>query len=116
MKMRIVSAILVGIVLYAIVIVLASIQRDLTLPQLILMLITPFVIGFLAGGVKNGLILGFTVPFVMLIVEVAVLQPGVFSDPNVALAAVLMTALPFGLISAGLGAAGGFAGRRAFKK
>lgn len=114
--MKVVAAALIGIVLYAFVIVLASIQRDLTLPQLILMLAAPFVIGFVAGGVKKGLMLGFIIPFVMLIVEAIVLQPGAFADPNVAMAAIIMTALPFGLISAGLGAAGGFAGRKTFKK
>ncbi len=116
MKLRTLSAIVVGIVMYALVIVLASIQKDLTLPQLILMLATPFVIGFLAGGVKNGLIFGFIVSFVMLIVEAVVLQPSAFADPNRAMATILMMALPFGLISAGLGAAGGFAGSKVFKK
>ena len=116
MKMRNISAIIVGIVMYALVIVLAYIQKDLTFPQLILMLATPFVIGFLSGGAKDGLILGFIVPFVTIIVEVFILQPGVFANPNVALATVIMMALPWGLISAGLGAAGGFAGRKAFRK
>jgi uncharacterized membrane protein len=102
--------------MYALVIVLASGQRDLTLPQLILMLATPFVIGFLAGGVKKGLVFGFIVPFVMLVVEAVVLQPGTFTDPNVAMAAVIMMALPFGLLSTGLDAAGGYAGGKAFKK
>jgi uncharacterized membrane protein len=116
MKLRDVSAIVVGLVMYALVIVLASVQRDLTFPQFILMLVTPFVIGFLVGGVKKGLIFGFIIPFVMLIVEAVILQSGAFADPNTALATVLMLALPFGLISAVLGAAGGFAGRRVFKK
>lgn len=116
MKLRTVSAIVVGIVMYAFVIVLASVQKDLTLPQLILMVATPLVIGFLVGGVKNGLIFGFFIPFVMLIVEAVVLQPSAFADPNRAVTTILMMALPFGLISAGLGAAGGFAGRKVFKK
>jgi uncharacterized membrane protein len=116
MKLRTLSAIAVGIVMYAFVIVLASAQKDLTLPQLILMLATPFVIGFLVGGVKNGLIFGFIISFVMLIIEAVVLQPSAFSDPNRAMATILMMALPFGLISAGLGAAGGLAGRKVFKK
>lgn len=80
------------------------------------MVATPFVTSFLAGGVKSGLAFGLIVPFVMLIVEAIVLQPNSFADPNIAMAIILMMALPFGLISAGLGAAGGFAGRKVFKK
>jgi len=116
MNARIVFASIVGILMYALVIVLASIQGDLTGPQLVLMLATPFVIGFLSGGVKRGLLLGFLIPFIMLIAEGVTLQPGAFADPNVAMAVILMMALPFALISAGLGAAGGFLGRRLFKK
>jgi uncharacterized membrane protein len=116
MKLKTLSAIVIGIVMYALVIVLASVQKDLTLPQLILMLATPFVIGLLAGGVKNGLIFGFVISFVMLIVEAVALQPSAFGDPNRAMATILMMALPFGLISAGLGAVGGFAGSKVFGK
>lgn len=116
MNMRTVSAIVVGIIMYALVIVLASVQRDLTGAQLILMLAAPFVIGFLSGGVKKGLMLGFLVSFVMLIVEGLVLQSGAFADPNVAMAIIIMMALPFALISAGLGAAGGFIGKKVHKK
>ena len=116
MNMKTVSAVVVGIAMYVLLIVLASIQRDLTLAQLVLMLATPFVIGFLSGGVKKGLMLGFLISFVMLIVEVVVLQSGRFADLNVVVATVLMMALPFGLISAGLGAAGGFVGKKMFKK
>jgi predicted permease len=80
------------------------------------MVATPFVASFLAGGVKSGLAFGLIVPFVMLIVEAIVLQPNSFADPNIAMAIILMMALPFGLISTGLGAAGSFAGRKVFKK
>ena len=116
MNTRTVSAIVVGIVMYALVIVLASIQRDLTITQLALMLATPIVIGLLSGAVKKGLMLGFLISFVMLIVEGVVLQPGAFSNPNVAMTIIVMMALPLALISAGLGAAGGFLGKKVFKK
>jgi hypothetical protein len=102
--------------MYALVIVLAYIQRDLAGAQLILMLATPFVVGFLSEGAKRGLLLGFLISFVMLIVEEVVLQPAAFADPNVVMAIILMMALPFALISAGLGVAGGFVGGKVFKK
>ncbi len=116
MNIRTISAVVAGIIMYVLIIALASVQRDLTGPQLVLMLATPFVIGFLSGGVKRGLMFGFLIPFIMLIAEGVILQPGAFADPNVAMAVILMMALPFALISAGLGAAGGFLGRRLFKK
>jgi len=112
---RFILAIVVGIVIYVPVIILASIQRDLTGQQLILMLVAPLMTGFLSGGIKNGLILGFLVSFVMLIVESIVIMPGAFTNPNVAIAVILMV-LPFAGISLAIGAAGGLLGKRIFKK
>jgi len=111
MNKRTISAVAVGIIMYALLIALASAQRDLTLAQLVLMLATPFAIGFLSGGIKKGLTLGFLISLVMLTAEVIIIQNGVFADPNVALTVILLMALPFALISAGIGAAGGFAGK-----
>ena len=116
MNRRTIFAVVVGVIMYSLLIVLASIQKDLTGAQLILMLATPFVIGFVAVGVKKGLMLGFLVSFVMLIVEIVVIQPGAFANPNVAAAIILMMAMPWALISTGLGALGGFLGKRVFKK
>ena len=116
MDKKIVRALIGGIAVYVLVIILAYIQRDLSGPQLLLMLVAPFVTGFLATGVKKGLILGFLISFVMLIVEALILMPGAFSDPNVVMAILLMSALPFALISIPLGATGGLLGRRVFKK
>jgi len=112
---KIIVAIAVGIAVYIPVIYLASVQRDLTGQQLILMLAAPFVVGIISGGVKNGLILGFLVSFIMLILESLVIMPGAFSNPNVAMTVVVMT-LPIAGISLALGAAGGFLGKRVFKK
>jgi len=112
---KIIVAIAVGIAAYIPVIYLASVQRDLTGQQLILMLAAPFVVGIISGGVKNGLILGFLVSFIMLILESLVIMPGAFSNPNVAMTVVVMT-LPIAGISLALGAAGGFLGKRVFKK
>jgi len=112
----VIRALVAGIAIYVLVIILASIQRDLTGSQLILMLVAPFVTGFLSGGVKKGLTLGFLISFVMLIVEAIIIMPGAFTDPNVVMAVLLMMVLPFAGISVALGAAGGFLGKRIFKK
>ncbi len=116
MDKKIGYALVVGIVMYALLIYLAYIQRDLTGPQLVLMLATPFVMGVLSGGVKKGLIIGFIVSFVVVLFEVIMLQWNALADYNVVMAIVLMMVLPFALISAGLGAVGGLLGRRIFKK
>jgi len=116
MDKKIIYALAVGIVMYALLVYLAYLQRDLTGVQLILMLATPFVMGVLSGGVKRGLMMGFAVSFVVLLLEVMMLQWGAFSDPNVVMAVVIMMVLPFALISAVLGMAGGLLGRRIFKK
>jgi len=79
-------------------------------------LATPVVIGVISGGVKKGLILGFLIPLAMMIIEAIVLQPGAFSDINVVLAIFVMMALPIAGLSLGLGALGGFIGRRVFKE
>jgi len=110
-----INALIVGIVIYAVVIVLASMQRELTGSQLILMLVAPLLTGILSKGVKKGLILGSSVAFVMIIVELNVLEPGVFVDINLIMAMILMMALPVAAISALLGAIGGFLGKRIFK-
>jgi len=116
MNKMVIYALVVGIVMYVLVIYLAFIQKDLTIHQLILMLAAPFVSGFLSGGIKKGLILGFIIPLVMLMVEAIVIQPGAFTDANVVMAIILMMVLPFAGISAALGVAGGFLGKRIFKK
>ena len=116
MDKKIIYALIVGIVMYLLLIYLAYVQRDLTGSQLVLMLATPFVVGFLSGGVKKGLVIGFGVSFVMLLLEVMVIQWGAFTDPNVVMAIIVMMVLPFALISAGGGAAGGCLCRRIFKK
>jgi hypothetical protein len=113
---KIIYALVVGTVLYALLIYLAYVQRDLTGSQLVLMLAAPVVMGALSGGVKKGVIVGFVVSFIMLLVEVIVLQSGAFTDVNVVAAVIIMMALPWALISAGLGAVGGLVGRRIFKK
>jgi len=113
---NIIYSVVIGVAIYAVVIYLAFIQRDLTGQQLILMLAAPLAIGVVSGGVKKGLSFGFLIPFIMLILESAVLQPGAFANPNVVLAVVVMMVLPLAAISAGLGAAGGLIGKRVFKK
>jgi len=109
-------ALVVGVVLYVLLVYLAYVERDLTGSQLVLMLATPLVMGVLSGGVRKGAFVGFVVSFVMLLVEVIVLQSGAFSDVNVVAAVIIMMVLPWALISAGLGAVGGLVGRRIFKK
>lgn len=115
MNKRTISAVAVGIIMYALLIALAYAQRDLTLAQLVLMLATPFVIGFLSGGIKKGLMLGFLISLVMFTIEVMVIQQGILADVNVALTVIIMMVLPLVLISAGLGAVGGFAGKKLLK-
>ncbi|MDH7563953.1 MAG: hypothetical protein QHH24_03595 [Candidatus Bathyarchaeota archaeon] len=95
---------------------MAYVQGELTGPQLLLMLVAPFVVGVLSGGVKRGAALGFVFSFVAVIAEVAILQSGALGDVNVVMAVIIMMALPWALISTGLGALGGLLGRRIFKK
>ena len=109
-------ALVVGVVLYVLLVYLAYVERDLTGSQLVLMLATPLVMGVLSGGVRKGAFVGFVVSFVMLLVEVIVLQSGAVTDVNVVAAVIIMMVLPWALISAGLGAVGGLVGRRIFKK
>jgi hypothetical protein len=116
MNKHTVFSIVVGIVMYALVIYLAFLQRDLTGQQLILMLVAPLVIGFFSGGIKRGIILGFLISFVMLLLEAAIIQTGAFSNPNAVMAVIIAMVLPFAAISAGLGALGGLVGRRMFRK
>lgn len=116
MVSRTITALFAGAIIYILVIALRSAQGDLTGPQLLLMLVAPLAIGLLAGGAKKGLVLGFVVSLVMLVLEaVIIFSPGVFADPNV-VAALIFMLLPFALISAALGAVGGLLGRRIFKK
>ncbi|NWG10333.1 hypothetical protein HXY33_01065 [Candidatus Bathyarchaeota archaeon] len=100
--------------MYVLLIVLASVQGDLTIHQLIIVLAAPIIMGVISARVKMGLILGFVVSLIMLIVEAFVIQPEVFANPNI-IAAVVLMSLPFVLLSATLGAIGGFAGKRLFK-
>lgn len=116
MDRKIVYAIVVGIVMYMLLLYLAYLQRDLTGSQLVLILATPLVMGILSAGVKKGLMVGFAVSFVMVLIEVMILQWGAFADVNVVMAVVIMMVVPLALLSAGLGALGGLLGRRIFKK
>jgi len=114
MDKQVVYALAAGIVMYFIIIYLAYVQKDLTIHQLILIFVTPFVIGVLSGGIKKGLILSVVVSFVMLMIELIVIIPSAFTDINVVLALMAMI-LPYVGISAGMGAVGGLLGRRVFK-
>jgi len=79
---RTIYALIVGIVMYVLVIYLAYIQRDLTGSQLILMLAAPFVMGVLSGGIEKGLINGFLLSFVMLMLEAIIIQSGGICCPQ----------------------------------
>ena len=114
MDRMVVYTVSVGVLMYILVIYLAMIQKDLTGQQLLLILTTPLVMGVISRKAKKGLILGFAMCLVMLIMEAIILQPGAFADPNVAMAIVIMS-LPFAGISAALGAIGGLIGKRIFK-
>jgi hypothetical protein len=111
-----VIGVVVGIVMYILLIYLASVEGDLTGTQLILMLAAPLVMGVLSRGTKIGLLLGFVISFVMLIVEAIIIQPEAFADPNRVMAVIIMMVLPFAGISAGLGAVGGLVGSRVLEK
>jgi hypothetical protein len=115
LQRNLIYSLIVGIALYIVLIYLASVQRDLTLPQLILMLATPLAIGMFSGGIKKGAILAAVISFAMISIEAIVLSSGAASNPNVLLTIVIMMALPWTAISAGLGALGGLIGKRFFK-
>ncbi|MBS7633535.1 hypothetical protein KEJ15_07985 [Candidatus Bathyarchaeota archaeon] len=116
MDKRIIYAIVAGIVMYSLLVYLAYVQRELTGPQLLLMLVAPCVVGVLSGGIKRGAAFGFVFSFAAVLIEVAILQSGALGDVNLVMAVIIMIALPWALISAGLGALGGLLGRHIFKK
>jgi hypothetical protein len=116
MDKNVIYSLVAGLIIYFVVIYLAYIQRDLTGQQLVLMIVAPIVIGILSGGIKKGIIIAAVVSLVMMTLEVVVLMSGAISDLNVLLTIMIMMALPWVAISAGLGAVGGLISRRLFKK
>jgi len=107
-------AVIVGAVLFVIGIALKTFANQEGL-QIILFFITAFIIGLVAVGIKRGFILSFALSFVFALVNALVTSPGIFNDPNV-IAAVVMLFLINSIIGGAIGAAGGFIGGRVFKK
>ncbi len=112
---RVIYAIVVGVVLYALLILVAYLQQDLSIHQLLLIVITPLVMGAVSGKIKKAAILGFVVSFIMLTLELAIIQPVIFTDASMILVGVLMV-LPYVVISIALAAVGGLIGKKVIKK
>ncbi len=113
MDKRIIYATVLGVILYALLIYLAYLQQSLTGEQLLIMLITPLLIGVVSGKIKTAVILGFIISFVMLSIESILLNSA--GDINIALAGMLLS-LPFVGISIALAAVGGLIGKKVIKK
>lgn len=115
MDKKILCATIVGVILYVLLFYVAYVQKDLSIHQLLLMLITPLIIGVISGKIKRAAILGFVISFVMLTLEPLVLQPAGAADPSRIFATILLI-MPFILISVAMAAVGGLIGKRLIKK
>jgi hypothetical protein len=116
MNKRIIYAVVLGVILYSLIAYLNVIQGDLTIHQLILIIVTPLLIGITVGTVKKSALFGFVISFVMLTLEVFIVQAGASANINVLAAVLLASVLPLALISTGLAALGGLVGKKVIKK
>jgi hypothetical protein len=82
--------------------------------QFILGLITFIIMGVIISDVKRGLILCFVLSLVVGFITNAIIQGPNMSDPNV-LVVLPVLLLTDSIIAAGLGAVGGFVGKKFFK-
>jgi hypothetical protein len=82
--------------------------------QAILGFITFLIIGIILTNVKHGLILSFFLSLVLGFISNTIIQPIIMYDINI-LVAFLVLLLTDSIISAGLGAVGGYIGNRFFK-
>jgi len=110
---KIIYAIIVGVVLFALAtsLMLYANQEGL---QIILFFLTFFIVGFIATGIKRGFILSFVLALVLSIVREAILFPQNFNDVNV-VAAILILSVIASAVCGVLGAVGGFIGKRILK-
>lgn len=116
MDKKIIYAVVVGIILFALGIAL-RIFANAEGPSLILFYATFFIVGFVATGVKRGFILSFALAIIFASVTIAVFMPETFTsaqDINV-MFAVIVFILIAAVIGGILGAVGGFLGKRIFK-
>ena len=117
MDKRIIYAVIVGAVLFAAVIALHVFTNKKELNPIFL-LIPSFIVGIVAVGFKRGFLMSFALTLIFAIVGVSILQPEMLrgiNDPNV-VATFAIFFLIYSAIGGILGAVGGFAGRKIFKK
>ena len=108
MNIRTIYAVILGIVLYSLYLYITYIEQTLRVEQLLLIIITPLLVGILSGSSKAGTVLGFVLPLGAFTVEAAIFA---WRHPNVMIANVV-SSLFFVAISVGLGALGGLIGKR----
>ena len=111
MNMKTIQAIILGIVLYSLLLFVAYVEQTLRIEQLLLIIITPILVGILSGSIKAGAILTFVLSLGAFTVEAAIFAGG---DLNVMIA-IVVSSLLFVAISVGLGALGGLIGKRVRK-
>ena len=111
MNMKTIYAVILGIVLYSLYLYIAYIEQTLRIEQLLLIIITPLLVGILSGSSKAGAVLGFVLSLGAFTVEAAIFAG---RHPNVMIANVVSSIL-FVAISVGLGALGGLIGKRVRK-
>lgn len=116
MDKRIVYAAVIGVALYLVIFYLNMLQGDLTFHQLLLIIVTPLIVGIVSGKIKNAAAMGFIISFVMLAVEVFVIQNTPSNDANIVFTVLIAMVLPLALISTALAAAGGLIGKKVIKK
>ena len=112
MNMKTIYSVILGIVLYALLLYIAYVEQTLRIEQLLLIIITPLLVGILSGSIKAGVVLGFFLSLGAFTVEAAIFAGG---NPSVMMG-IVVSSLLFVAISAGLGALGGLVGKRMQKK
>ena len=109
--MKTIYAVILGIALYSLYLYIDYMEQTLRIEQLLLIIITPLLVGILSGSSKAGAVLGFVLPLGAFTVEAAIL---VAQHPNIMIADIVSSLL-FVAISVGLGALGGLIGKRVRK-
>ncbi|MBI2919389.1 MAG: hypothetical protein HYY01_15560 [Chloroflexi bacterium] len=85
--------------------------------QIVLLLPTFLIVGFVAAGAKRGFLLGFVLALLFALVNNLLVFPGnvSFDNASVAIAVLLLSFLFPALIAGGLASLDGLVGKRVFK-
>lgn len=111
---RIFLAVIIGATLFTIGFALSIIAHQEAL-QLILYVITSFIIGLVVVGAKRGFSVTFVLVLIYANIATWVTSPEILNDYN-AVASIFLATLVDALVGAVLGAIGGYLGKRVFTK